>query len=78
MKEDVLIEFREWDYNCGDGCCYEWGVMVYLNGELLDHPENTPFNPVSNSNLGNDAPNVVRAILEKLGHKVNIVQSCDE
>lgn len=31
----MKIEFKEWDYTCGDGCCYEWGTDLYVDGEKL-------------------------------------------
>ena len=31
----MKIELKEWDYSCYDGCCYEWGTNLYVDGELL-------------------------------------------
>jgi hypothetical protein len=33
MKEGkVLIEIKEWDYTCGDGCCTDYGHRISVNG----------------------------------------------
>ena len=28
----MIIEFREWDHTCGDGCCYLYGTEIYIDG----------------------------------------------
>jgi len=35
-NQELVIELEDWDYRCGDGCCYEWGVGISINGEDLD------------------------------------------
>ena len=30
------IELKDWEHNCGDGCCYTYGTDIYLNGQRLD------------------------------------------
>lgn len=30
-KEKLIVRFEEWDYTCGDGCCYEYGVDLFIN-----------------------------------------------
>lgn len=74
-KERVIVEFKGWEYTCGDRCCYDYGVKVYLNGEELEHPENTLEDPVDNSMLGDDTPNAVRAVLEKLGYNIKLIET---
>ncbi len=27
--------FENWDYTCGDGCCYEWGIEVKYKDEQI-------------------------------------------
>ena len=29
------IESQCWDYTCGDGCCYEFGESIIINGETV-------------------------------------------
>jgi|688.fasta_scaffold63470_5 hypothetical protein len=55
----VKITFKEYESNCGDGCCYDYGMITTVNGEELEF-RNT------------DAETIVRGILEKLGYEVEI------
>lgn len=32
MNNVALIETESWDYTCGDGCCYDYGERLYING----------------------------------------------
>jgi len=57
---ELKIELRDWDYTCGDGCCYMYGKEVYLNGELL--PEQ----------YAEDSANALKVVLTKLGYNVEI------
>jgi len=57
---DIKIELRDWDYTCGDGCCYMYGKEVYLNGERL--PEQ----------YAEDSANALKEVLTKLGYNVEI------
>lgn len=27
------LEFKYWDYTCSDGCCYDAGTSLVINGE---------------------------------------------
>jgi hypothetical protein len=33
--EKVLIETQSWYYTCGDGCCYDYGVNLFINGNSV-------------------------------------------
>ncbi len=33
----VNIEIKDWDYTCGDGCCYEYGETISVNGKECDN-----------------------------------------
>ena len=33
MKIKIKVSKRPYDYECGDGCCQEWGETWYVNGE---------------------------------------------
>lgn len=59
-KEKLVIKFEDWDYTCGDGCCYEWGTKIYINGTQ-----------VANYN-GGVAQQVFVDILEHLGYEIEI------
>jgi hypothetical protein len=54
----LKIEIEDWDYNCGDGCCYEWGSTVTVNGVKLE-----------TNGLADD---FLRKVLEHLGYKIDI------
>jgi hypothetical protein len=59
--EEVKIKLKEWEYTCGDKCCYEYGIELEVNGEEC-----------SDSNAGDDVEKALRFTLEKLGYKVDI------
>jgi hypothetical protein len=68
MKK-VKITLEEWNYTCGDGCCYSYGTKMYLNGKELEHP-----NPEvdDNSYVGDDVTTALLAVLKELGYQVEI------
>ena len=35
-KDKLKITVSDWDYTCGDGCCYEWGTDIKVNGEKIE------------------------------------------
>ena len=59
--EELNIEIREWEHRCADGCCFEYGEEIYLNGKQLGR-----------SNSGEDVEQSLKLVLEDLGYKVNI------
>lgn len=63
--EKIKIEFEHYDYECGDGCCYEYGVITKVNGEELEF-------------RNEDTETIVRGILEKLGFEVEIETKYNE
>ena len=71
MKK-VKIELKGWDYTCGDGCCYDSGTFLILNGEELELPLSTKDMYIGNTQLGRDVENALKAVLEKLGYEVEI------
>lgn len=59
MKEKLKIRFKEYHYQCGDGCCDWWKIITYLNDKELEcHNE--------------DTATIVKQILEELGYQVDI------
>jgi hypothetical protein len=68
MKK-VKITLEEWDYTCGDGCCYSYGTKVYLNGKELKHPDPKVDD---NSYVGMDVTTALLAVLKELGYQVEI------
>lgn len=58
-KQQIKITLTEYGYSCGDGCCYNYGTITTVNGTEL---------PCHNQ----DAPTIVRQILEHLGYEVDL------
>jgi hypothetical protein len=61
MKK-VKIEIDDWVYDCGDGCCTNYGTTTKVNGVEM---------PSTNQ----DAGTIVRMILEHLGYKVELIET---
>jgi hypothetical protein len=54
--EELLIELEEWDHTCGDGCCYTYGVNIFVNGEQIEDED------------GSNPHQLLKAVLNKLGY----------
>jgi hypothetical protein len=54
--KELLIELEDWDHECGDGCCYTYGVDIFVNGEQIENEDGT--NPHQ----------LLKAVLTKLGY----------
>lgn len=55
--EELLIELEEWDHTCNDGCCYDYGVNIFVNGEQIEDED------------GSNPHQLLTAVLNKLGYK---------
>lgn len=75
MKDKLKIELIDWDYTCGDGCCYMYGTRLKLNGEELEHPDYPEQH--DNSYVGCDVENALTAVLTKLGYEVDFTREYD-
>jgi hypothetical protein len=64
MNKKIKIELCDWDSTCGDGCCYEYGTTIKVNGVQLEQD-------------GTETRNAIEAILVHLGYKVDIIQICE-
>ncbi len=63
-KEKLKIELKEYEYRCPDGCCYDYGTMVKVNGEeTLCHNQ--------------DLESILTRVLEHLGYEVEIERIYD-
>jgi len=60
----INIILKSWQHNCGDGCCYDYGVDVSLNGEELDCD-------------GTDVQSTLEAVLKELKIKAEITEDYD-
>ena len=61
-KETVNIELEDWDYECGDHCCTDYGVRLKVNGVECD-----------NDYAGDNVEQALTFVLEQLGYKVNMI-----
>lgn len=58
MKE-LEINFHEYSYSCGEGCCTEFGTITTINGVDL-------------KNNSTEYTVIIKQLLEHLGYKVKI------
>lgn len=52
----VHIRLEDWDHTCGDGCCFTYGTVVYVDGVKSDLD-------------GYDKYNAITAVLNQLGYE---------
>lgn len=64
MNEPVKIKLHEWTYECGDGCCFDYGTEVSVNEKVIS--KNT-----------DDIGGVIQAILNELNINCEIEHSND-
>ena len=62
MAKKVKIELDEFYYNCGDGCCTNYGTTTTVNGKEL---------PLINQ----DVATILEQVLEELGYDVEIIET---
>ena len=72
MKNKLKITLEHWDYICGDGCCTDYGVKLYLNDKELEHPNPEQWN---NNYIGQDVETALESVLRELGYEVEITQT---
>lgn len=68
MTKKVRITFEEWDHTCADGCCYDYGTKIYVDGKLVEHYSNE----VGSSYVGSDPQVALESVLKHLGYKVDV------
>lgn len=56
----IKINIKPYEYECGDGCCYDRGDIIYVNGEQLG---DIPYGSVENA---------LQLVLSHLGYEVEI------
>lgn len=59
----MLIETQDYQYSCGDGCCLNWGTILFIDGKRVEGRE---FSGSS------DAYEYVLTVL--LGHDVDYME----
>lgn len=73
MAKKLKIKLESWHYQCGDGCCDNYGTNLYLNGKQLEHP----IPETNNGYLGEDVSTALQAVLKELGYEVIIEETYD-
>lgn len=63
-NKQLDITFHEWDYTCGDGCCYDYGTDIIINGVQIDTSHDDP-------------EHVIVTVLEHLGYDLRITRTND-
>ena len=76
-KKKIKIELRNWDYTCGDGCCTDYGVSLFMDGKEMEHPDSTEGDYIPNQYIGDDVSLALLSILTKLGYDVEITETHD-
>ena len=71
MKK-INIKLESWHYQCGDGCCDNYGTNLYLNDKQLEHPNPDIYN---NGYIGEDVSTALQAVLKELGYDVIIEET---
>jgi hypothetical protein len=74
----ITIELVDWDSHCADRCCYEYGTTLIVDGEELEHPDDSPENFMTNRYVGMDVKTSLEAVLKHLGYEVEIIQREEE
>lgn len=59
------IELINWDHTCGDGCCYDSGMTLIVDGEEI-----TPY-------ADNNIEETLKMLLDKLGVDAEITTRDD-
>ena len=58
-EKKVLLETQDWDSYCGDGCCYDYGTNIFVNGKQVSNIEGLY-----------DGIEPIISVLESLGYEV--------
>lgn len=59
--EKLKIVLNEYNYECGDGCCHNWGVEVSINGVEL-------------FKTNDDSATILEQVLKHLGYNPEITR----
>ena len=68
-NKKINIVLKNWDYHCADGCCTDYGTIVILDGEEVEHYDPEQHN---NSYIGDNVEVALRSVLKHLGYDVEV------
>jgi len=58
-KTQIIVDY--WDHECFDGCCYEYGTSIRINGkEICDSDE---------------VATAIKKVIEHLGYNAEVIQT---
>ncbi|MGZ9868218.1 hypothetical protein ACU3L3_07325 [Priestia endophytica] len=58
MSKKVKLGIDSWDYSCPDGCCYDYGENIVINGTVIE------------ADIRNDPCESIEGVLKFLGYEV--------
>lgn len=61
-EKKIKIELNDYSWECGDGCCTDYGTNVYVNGVEMPYKNN-------------DTGTIIQQILEHLGYDVELIET---
>ena len=62
--QEINVTLRNWDYTCSDGCCYDYGVELIINGKAVDEE--------TSSYMGDNVKRSLVEVLKLTGFKFNV------
>lgn len=62
----MKIELQDYSWECGDGCCYDWGVYLSIDGTKIDN------------RVFAGSGDALAYVLETLGHTVERREEDDD
>lgn len=73
------VTIQPWDYECGDGCCYDYGNKVFIDGAQLFLPNSgDDYNPPQAVDICEHEIHNLTAILEALGIEIEVLPIDDD
>jgi hypothetical protein len=61
----ITITFNQWEHECADGCCYDYGTELYVDGEMIT------------TQAEHDVEDTIWNLLTHLGYNVTIERKLD-
>jgi hypothetical protein len=63
----MRIETKDYSYQCGDGCCYEYGTILYIDGKQI-----------TDRRFSCEAEAYLYILQDVLGHQVDYIDDEEE
>ena len=64
-KKKVKIHLDEWTYECGDGCCTDYGTTTKVDGVQMKFQNQDPGT-------------ILTMVLEHLGYEVELIETYND